>query len=179
MDSTRADVTSGRVTPDGMRPMSPTDDTRPRGMTGSEREVRDVDEQPGGGLQGLDRLEGTWEVSGDASGEVTYRWMPGRRVLLQEGHLDYSGHRNDFIEVIRRDRGEDGEPTPDITSTVFTADGQVLHYTHEVEGDAVTIWYGERGSDDLYRGRLSPDGRTLTGAWSWPGGGCATTATRM
>jgi hypothetical protein len=32
-------------------------------------------------MQALDRLAGTWQISGDATGTVRYRWLPGRFFL--------------------------------------------------------------------------------------------------
>jgi hypothetical protein len=61
----------------------------------------------------------------------------------------------------------------------YTGAGEVLDYTHELVGADLTIWYGARGSDNLYRGTFTSDGTVLTGAWSWPGGGYATTARRI
>ena len=39
--------------------------------------------QPSAELKALDRLVGTWSVSGGAEGTVRYEWMPGRFFLLQ------------------------------------------------------------------------------------------------
>ena len=57
--------------------------------------------------------------------------------------------------------------------------GQHLEYVYEVEGDTLTIWGGEWGSPAYYRGILSKDGTTLTGAWHYPGGGYEATSTRI
>lgn len=55
-----------------------------------------------------------------------------------------------------------------------------LDYVYEVEGDALTIWAGERGSPAYYRGTFSDDGNTQTGRWVYPdGGGYESTMTRV
>ena len=49
--------------------------------------------------------------------------------------------------------------------------GDTIDYVYELEGDALTIWAGGRGSPAYYRGTFGDDGDTLTGAWHYPGGG--------
>ena len=44
-------------------------------------------------------------------------------------------------------------------------------FTYQLEGDTLTIWFGERGSPAYYEGAFSEDGTTLRGAWHYPGGG--------
>lgn len=135
-------------------------------------------EQPDPALRALDRLVGSWEISGDATGAITYRWMEGGFFLIQEGELELYGHRNRFTEIIGRERPFGGEPSSDIKSRTYTASGDTLDYVYELVGDTLTIWGGERGSDSLYTGSFNQDGNTLAGAWSWPGGGYQTTSTR-
>ena len=103
----------------------------------------------------LDRLVGTWEITGEATGRVTFRWLAGGGFLHQEGHLDFDGHRNEFVELIGRAHPPNAARPADITSRVNTGAGQVLVYTHELAGDDVTIWFGDRGSDNRYRGTFS------------------------
>jgi hypothetical protein len=137
--------------------------------------------QPDEALQRLDRLVGTWRVSGEASGQVTYAWMRGRFFLIQQVDLEQDGEHNTGMEVIGRERGYGAtEPSRDIKSRFYGDQGDTLDYVYEVEGDTLTIWFGERGSPAYYRGTFSPDGDTLTGAWAYPGGGgYTTTATRV
>jgi hypothetical protein len=49
--------------------------------------------------------------------------------------------------------------------------GNTLDYVYELEGDTLTIWGGEKGSPAYYRGTFSEDGKTVSGAWHYPGGG--------
>ena len=44
-------------------------------------------------MQDLDRLVGTWAVSGGAEGQVTYEWLEGRFFLIQRVDLDQFGQR--------------------------------------------------------------------------------------
>ncbi|MGH8925441.1 MAG: hypothetical protein ACRDWA_12510 [Acidimicrobiia bacterium] len=78
--------------------------------------------QPDADLRALDRLVGTWRISGDAKGTVTYRRM---------------------------------------------------------DGATLTIWGGQRGSESFYKGNLSADGNTSSGARTPPGGGYKATSTRV
>lgn len=130
-------------------------------------------------LRALDRLVGTWQVSGEASGTISYAWMDGGFFLVQTGELDVFGHHNQFTEIIGRDKPFGGDPSDDIKSRVYTSAGDTLDYVYELTGDTLTIWGGHRDSDGMYTGKFSVDGNTLTGAWSWPGGGYATTTRRQ
>ena len=49
----------------------------------------------------LDRLVGTWELSGDTEGTVTYEWMEGGFFLIQ--HVDL-GPEAKVLEVIGHER---------------------------------------------------------------------------
>lgn len=103
--------------------------------------------QPDTAVQALDRLAGTWRISGDATGTVRYRWLPGGFFLVQEGELELFGHTNTFTEIIGRHRPFGGEPSAEIHSRAYTSEGDTLDYVYELDGDTLTIWGGQRGSD--------------------------------
>jgi hypothetical protein len=135
--------------------------------------------QPNPDLERLDRLVGTWNVSGGAQGQVTYQWMEGGFFLLQHVELDQYGQRIKGIEIIGHERPFGAEPGADITSRFYDNLGNTLDYVYELEGDTLTIWGGQKGSPAYYKGRFSDDGNTMTGEWVYPGGGgYASTATR-
>jgi hypothetical protein len=136
--------------------------------------------EPDAGLKALERLVGTWEVSGGAQGRLTYEWMEGGFFLLQHVDLEQQGQRNKGLEIIGRLRpfGAPG-PGADVTSRYYDIHGNTLDYVYELEGDTLTIWGGEKGSPAHYQGRFSEDGTTVTGAWVWPGGGYESTMTRV
>ena len=58
-------------------------------------------------------------------------------------------------------------------------DGFTLDYVYELDGNALTIWFMKKNSDNRYRGTFTADGTSYTGAWSWPGGGYNVAASRI
>ena len=124
--------------------------------------------EPAPDLRALDRLVGTWELSGDVTGTVTYEWMEGGFFLIQRVDL---GSEASGLEVIGHERGYGAEPSADIKSRFYSNAGDTLDYVYELEGDTLTIWFGQKGSPAYYRGEFGGDGSTLTGAWHYPGGG--------
>lgn len=124
--------------------------------------------QPNPDLKSLDRLVGTWAVSGGAEGTVRYEGTQGGYFLLQ--HVDLGGNKG--LEVIGHEQKYGEEPSQDIRSRYYGfAEGETVDYTYDLKGDTLTIWSGERGSPAYYQGTFSDDGNTLTGAWHYPGGG--------
>ena len=136
--------------------------------------------KPNPDLKSLDRLVGTWKVSGEAQGQIRYEWAEGGFFLLQHFDLDHGGRKIKGIEVIGHLQSLGETPSKDIRTRVYSfLDGLTLDYVYELEGDTLTIWGGEKGSPAYYKGTLSKDGNTLTGGWVWPGGGYKTITTRM
>ena len=128
--------------------------------------------QPNPDLRSLDRLVGTWKVSGpDIDGLVTYEWMEGGFFLIQHVDFVHGGRRIKGMEVIGHLQPFGEAPSDHIKSRFYDTQGNTLDYVYEVEGDTLTIWGGERGSPAYYRGTFSDDGTTNSGAWVYPGGG--------
>jgi hypothetical protein len=131
-------------------------------------------------LRSLDRLVGTWEVSGGAQGKVAYEWMEGGFFLIQHVDLEHHDQRIKGIEIIGHERPFGAEPSEKIKSRFYSSTGHTLEYVYELEGDTLTIWGGQKGSPAYYRGTFSDDGDTLSGAWHYPrGGGYEATSTRV
>ena len=122
-------------------------------------------------LKKLEKLVGTWDVSGGVQGRLIYDWMEGGFFLLQHVDMNHQGHRIKGVEVIGHLKPFGGEPSQDIKSRWYDNEGNTFDYVYEVEGDTLTIWGGERGSPAYYQGQFSDDGNTLTGGWVYPGGG--------
>ena len=135
---------------------------------------------PNPDLRSLDRLVGTWQVSGEAQGQIRYEWSEGGFFLMQHFDLVHGGRKIRGIEVIGHLHGLVEDPGKEIRTRVYSfLDGLTLDYVYELEDDTLTIWGGEKGSPAYYRGKFSDDGSILTGAWVWPGGGYNTTTTRV
>jgi hypothetical protein len=130
-------------------------------------------------LKGLDRLVGTWRVSGGAEGTSRYEWMEGGQFLIQHVDLDHGGSRNTGMEIIGHLQLFGQPRTPEIWSRYYGSDGATLDYVYELEGDTLTIWAGGVGSPAFYKGTFSEDGNTLSGEWTYPGGGYESTSTRI
>ncbi|MGN9767143.1 hypothetical protein ACTMS2_18510 [Micromonospora sp. SD12] len=127
--------------------------------------------QPSADLTVLDRLVGTWTVTGGAEGTVTYEWMEGRFFLLQRVALTQFGQPVTGLEVIGNLRPF-GEPAgADVVSRFYDSTGNTLDYVYELTGDKLTIWGGAKGSPAYYEGTFSADDTTVTGEWVYPGGG--------
>lgn len=136
--------------------------------------------QPHPDLKNLEKLVGTWKLSGDTSGRVTYEWMEGGFFLLQHMDFDHGGHRIKGLEIIGHLRPFGEEPSQDIKSRVYSSEGETLDYVYELSGDTLMIWAGEKGSPAYYQGTFSEDGNVCTGAWVYPGGGgYSTTMTKV
>jgi hypothetical protein len=58
-------------------------------------------------------------------------------------------------------------------------DGLKLDYVYECAGETLTIWFGHKGSDNFMKGTCSPDGKSFSYEWKWPGGGYKVTGTRL
>ncbi|GAA2631558.1 hypothetical protein SMC26_21955 [Actinomadura fulvescens] len=137
-------------------------------------------QQPSPEVKALDRLVGTWNVTGGAEGKVRYEWMPGRFFLVQHVELTQFGEPVTGMEIIGNLRPF-GEPTgTDVVSRYYDSAGNTFDYVYELEGDKLTIWAGAKGSPAYFEGTFNADDTTLTGEWVYPGGGgYASTATRI
>jgi hypothetical protein len=127
--------------------------------------------QPSDKVRALDRLVGTWTVTGGAEGTVSYEWMDGGFFLLQRVELQQFGESVSGIEVIGQLRPFGEEPSEDVHSRYYDSQGNTLDYVYEIDGDTLTIWGGEKGSPAHYRATFDATGSTLAGSWTYPGGG--------
>jgi hypothetical protein len=122
---------------------------------------------PNPDLKSLDRLVGTWKVSGGAEGQTTYEWMEGGFFLIQHVQLG----EDKGIEIIGHEQKYGQEPSADIKSRYYGSMGSTFDYVYEIQGDTLMIWFGDKGSPAYYKGTFSADGNMITGDWVYPGGG--------
>ena len=127
--------------------------------------------QPSQHMQNLNRLVGTWAVSGGVEGRVTYEWMEGQFFLLQHVDFDHDGRRIKGMEVIGHEQPFGEAASEDIKSRFYDTLGNTFDYVYEIEDDTLTIWGGEKGSPAFFRGTFSENGNSLSGSWVYPGGG--------
>lgn len=131
-------------------------------------------------MKSLEKLIGTWNLSGDTGGQITYEWMEGGFFLLQQVDMEHASNHIKGLEVIGHLRPFGEEPGADIKSRFYSSTGDTLDYVYEITGDTLMIWGGEKGSPAFFKGTFSPDGNTCSGAWDFPGGGgYETTMTRI
>ena len=116
----------------------------------------------------LRHLVGTWKNEGAVPGASIYRMGLGGHYLIQEFETTTPrGRTLSGIEYITWD-----EDTQTLRSHLMADDGSNFTYTHQVDDDGTHwTWFGDKGSDNFFKGQLSDDGRTITGRWQWPGGG--------
>lgn len=134
---------------------------------------------PNPDLKSLDRLVGTWQLSGDTAGTITYEWMDGGFFLIQHTDFILHGHSVKGIEIIGHLQPFGEVPSPEIRSRVYDSVGNTLDYVYEVEEDTLIIWGGEKGSPAYYKGQFSKDGKTNSGEWVYPGGGYKSVMTKV
>jgi hypothetical protein len=128
--------------------------------------------QPKPDLNSLDKLVGVWKQTGGVEGTITYEWAEGGFFLIQRVELEQYGQQIKGMEIIGHLQPFGEEPSRDIKSRFYSfLDGMTLDYVYEMDDNTLTIWAGERDSPAFYKGTLSADGNTLTGAWIYPGGG--------
>lgn len=134
---------------------------------------------PDPALKSLEKLVGTWTVSGpDIDGATRYEWLDGGFFLVQYFDFVHSGRKVKGLEVIGLERPFEKEASEDIKSRIYDNEGNTFGYVYEVTGETLTIWGGEKGSPAYYRGTWSEDGKTCAGAWVYPGGGYESTMRR-
>ena len=127
--------------------------------------------EPSPGVKALDRLVGTWTVTGGAPGTVTYEWMAGGFFLLQHIDLEQDGQKVHGLEVIGQLRPYGEGPSEDVHSRYYDSTGGTLDYVYELDGDTLTIWFGEKGSPAKFIGTFADGDRVMDGGWEYPGGG--------
>ncbi|MCU1641414.1 MAG: hypothetical protein JWN03_1689 [Nocardia sp.] len=130
-------------------------------------------------LRVMNRMVGTWTVSGGAEGTITFEWMEGGFFLMQRVDLQQNGLSIKGIEIIGHLRSFGEQPTEEIRSRYYDTMGNTFDYVYELTGDDITIWAGEKDSGTYYLGTFTDDD-TMIGEWFYPdGGGYRVTGMRL
>jgi hypothetical protein len=98
-------------------------------------------------LHTLDQLVGTWVISGESNGTVRYEWMDRGKFLVQHVELVHDDEVTRGVEYIGVNK-EDGL----LRSHFFGSDEEILEYVYELDGDTLTIWFGDVGSPARFVG---------------------------
>jgi hypothetical protein len=131
-------------------------------------------------IKALNRLVGTWKISGDAQGQIKYEWMEGEFFLVQHVDLNYGGRKIKGIEIIGHMKQPNERPSKEIWSRFYSSlDGLTLDYVYELTDNILTVWFGHKGSDNHMKSIFDPSGNSFSAAWEWPGGGYKVTGTRL
>ncbi|HEU5121402.1 MAG TPA: hypothetical protein VFT59_01030 [Candidatus Saccharimonadales bacterium] len=130
--------------------------------------VTELPLRPHTAMKQLEPLLGEWKNEGKAPGNSTYKMGLGGHYLIQEFETETpSGRKLTGVEYITWD-----EDTQSLRSHLMADDGSNFTYTYQVDSDGtVWTWFGDKGSDNFFKGQLSEDGKTISGRWQWPGGG--------
>lgn len=126
---------------------------------------------PGSRVRALDRLVGTWKVTGGAEGTITYEWLEGGYFLVQRVALEQYGEQITGVEMIGHLRPFGEQPSEHVHSRFFDNTGNTLDYVYEIDGDTLHIWAGEKGSPARFTGTFADGDRVMAGSWVYPGGG--------
>lgn len=122
-------------------------------------------QKPNPALKRLDKLVGTWTMTGrtfdadhdNITGWNRFEWLPGGFFIESRGEINFNGTLFSSIEIIGYDPATDTFP-----STVYSNfSGEPASYHWDVQGDTVTHWE----NTSKYTGKLSEDGKTLSGGW--------------
>jgi hypothetical protein len=127
--------------------------------------------RPNADLATLAPLIGTWKLTGDTTGTVTYQWMDGGFFVIQHVTMSLFGHDVNAIEIIGHLQPFGQAPSPELRSRAYDNHGNTLDYVYEMNDRTLTIWGGEKDSDSYFTATFSEDGTTSQGAWAYPGGG--------
>jgi hypothetical protein len=131
-------------------------------------------------LKTLDRLIGTWKITGpDVDGQSTFEWMEGGFFLIHHFQMGQGDEKVKGIEYIYYD-----PDTQTLRTHMMDKSGANFTYTWDVTEKEFWNWFGEKGSNNFSHSTFSADGNTLTGRWQWPNpdgtqGGYAFSMTRV
>jgi hypothetical protein len=126
--------------------------------------------QPDPALKRLDRLVGTWSMTGhlvgstekNIIGRTTFRWVAGGFFLQQDVEIDFAGKMKiKALELIGYD-----PQTGAFSSYVYSNfSPEPLPYKWDLRGDSLTISVSYGPMDSTFKGTFSEDGDSFSGGW--------------
>jgi hypothetical protein len=123
---------------------------------------------PDRALQRLDRLVGTWTLTGhlvgsdeeNVSGEITFHWLEGGFFLQQDAAIDFAG----MFQVKARELIGYDPATGAFASYVYSnLSPEPLPYKWDLRDDTLTISVTYGPLDASFEGRFSEDGESFSG----------------
>ena len=85
--------------------------------------------KPSPDLKSLDRLVGTWNVSGpEIHGQIKFEWMEGGFFLIQHIDFEHSGRKIKGMEIIGHLQPFGEEPSQDIKSRYYDTVGSTFDH---------------------------------------------------
>src|SRR5262245_8597629 len=169
--------------------------SRPRGVSRTEQNMTDkrragqtrpVTSHPDPRLRSLDKMVGTWSLTHRAfetgeewHGQDTFEWMDGG-FFLAFSHEEFGTNVKGVMLIGYERRWGQDSPSNELIGHWFEGStGNHFDYIWEVGDDTITFWLESKDSPSAFRGTFSDDRNTITGAWTWPGGGYELTMTRV
>ena len=125
---------------------------------------------PDRALQRLDRLVGTWTLTGhlvgsdeeNITGEITFQWLEGGFFLQQDALIEFAGM---FTVRARELIGYDPESGA-FASYVYSNFSPVpLPYRWDLRDGSLTISVSYPPLDSTFEGEFGEDGETFSGGW--------------
>jgi len=77
--------------------------------------------------------------------------MDGGFFLIAHGDTEQGGQRTKHTEIIGYDHEAGAAPADVLASRLYTNRGDTLSYTHEVDEQGMTSWFGAKGSPAVFR----------------------------
>ena len=114
--------------------------------------------KPNPALKNLDRLVGTWAISGEAHGYVSFNWMEGGFFMVQD--IDLIGTKGIEFIGYEKDSGT-------LKSHYFDNKGQVLECSYDVSKTEYTVSVDMSVLKGNFCGKFGNQGNTITGRWEW------------
>lgn len=137
-------------------------------------------------LKALDKLVGRWELhhkdlnTGEEwGGQDRFEWLEGG-FFLAFYHEEFGSNVKGMMLIGYETRWGMDEPTQDLIGHWFeTNTGNHYVYIWDVDDFNITFWLEGRDSGMAFKGKFSEDLNTVTGVWTWEGGGYELTMTKI